>query len=129
MNVKTIVTTTLLVTVFFLTGTSSNIKAECQEGVLHKVVRSVFQIPVTLFKSLQGPTCQNDLEYKAKIRYPDSNTVFAPQYKLNSPEVYAPLPKTPEYVTYKIVPQQLQKSQSTKKANFHVYSSIPFSNR
>ena len=106
------------------------VQAECQEGVIHKLVRTVFEIPEAVLRSFKGPNCNDNIsEYYPKVRYPDLRVIYGPEYRLNSQEVYEPLPTPPEYVTYKVVPPQKLETKKEDRANLHVYSSIPFSNR
>ncbi len=120
----------------FIVGTSlllpyvPSVQAECKEGVIHKLVRTVFEIPEAVLKSFKGPSCNNNInESYSKVRYPDFRAVYGPEYRLNSEEVYEPLPTPPKYVTYKMLPPQKPETIQENKADLHVYSSIPFSDR
>lgn len=118
-----------LTAALFLAYTPSS-QAGCQEeGILHRIVRTVFQLPVAVLKSLEGPTCEtaDANDYFARVRYPDIRSVYGPEYRLNSQEEYEPLPDPPKYVTYKMIPAQKNLPKTESKANLHVYSSIPFS--
>ena len=125
---KTISITAIGIALFLATTALS--QAACQEeGLLHRLVRTVFQVPVAVLKSLEGPTCEpaDGNDYSARVRYPDVRSVYGPAYRLNSQEEYEPLPDPPRYVTYKMIPAQKSAQKTDSKANLHVYSSIPFS--
>ncbi len=111
-------------------GTTASSGATCQEGVLHRLVRTVFQVPMAVLKSFEGPTCEaTDPSFSARVRYPDLKSVYGPEYRLNSQEVYEPLPAPPRYVTYKVIPPQKNQSRPESRTDLHVYSSIPFSDK
>jgi len=116
--------------IILLLGTTTSTEATCQEGVLHRLVRTVFQVPMAVLKSFEGPTCAaTDPNYSAQVRYPDLRSVYGPEYRLNSQEVYEPLPAPPKYVTYRVIPPPKSQTKPEPRTNLHVYSSIPFSDR
>ncbi len=105
-------------------------RAACPEGVLHRLIRTVFQVPMAVLKSLEGPTCcSRSRDYSATVRYPDTRGVYGPEYRLNTQKNYEPLPEPPEYVTYKMIPARKTRLKPDSEVNLHVYSSIPFSDR
>ncbi len=110
------------------------VHADCQEGVIHKIIRTVFQVPAAVLKSFQGPKCNNSdsefgSDYSGSVRYPDLRAVYGPQYRAAGSRTYEPLPKAPEYVTYKVVMPTKETPVPDKETNLHVYGSIPFNNR
>ncbi len=121
--------------IFFIVATllsafHSDAVAASQEGILHRVIRTVFEIPVAVLRSFQGPTCNDpNQDITSRIRYPDSRAIYGPDYRLNAQQEYEPLPSPPRYVTYKMMTPQKPENLVNTKANVHVYSSIPFSNR
>ena len=121
--------------IFFIVATlmfafHSNVVAASQEGVLHRVIRTVFELPMAVLRSFQGPSCNDqNQDVSSRIRYPDSRAIYGPDYRLNSQQEYEPLPSPPRYVTYKMITPQRPENPVNTKTNVHVYSSIPFSNR
>ncbi len=119
----------LFISINLIMPCGSSVLAECKEGVIHKLIRTVFEIPETVLRSFRGPSCNDNGSGFPEVRYPDLRMVYGPEYRLNSQEIYEPLPSPPEYVTYKIVLPQGSKAIHENRTNLHVYSSIPFSNR
>lgn len=119
----------------FLLANTSPALAECQEGVLHNLVRAVFQVPAALLDSFRGPTCTDTASgygpsANSAVRYPAGKGTLGPTYAAGSQRSYEQLPTAPTYVTYKVfLPAKKPTVQKEKETDFHVYGSIPFENQ
>ncbi len=112
---------------FFICSSSG--LALAQEGVLHRLLRSVIAIPEAVLHSLHGPQEGENSGNKAPIiHYP-----YPVQANYGQTYGYAVPPdvlihNSPGYVTYNVI-EKRSDCQQPEQADTHVFSPIPFDNR